>query len=62
MEDLTPLTDNTPTFSKTENVTVHIRDGKRVAVAFFNGHVDMYKLEEPMTRTEYDDFHGTTLV
>lgn len=62
MDELKPLEETSDTVSKTENVTVHIRDGKRVAVAFFNGHIDMYKLEEPMSRTEYDDFHGTRLV
>ena len=64
MEDIQTGQDNTthPTdYSVEEIVTVHYRDSKRAAVAFFNGHIEEYKLEQPMNRTQYNEFHGTHL-
>jgi len=44
-----------------EYVTVHYRDNKRAAVVFFNGHIDSYKLGNPMTRTQYNELHKTII-
>jgi hypothetical protein len=46
-------------YSVEEIVTVHYRDSKRAAVAFFNGHIEEYPLDRPMNRTEYNEFHKT---
>jgi len=46
-------------YSVEEIVTVHYRENKRAAVALFNGHIEEYKLDAPMTRTEYNEFHNT---
>lgn len=45
--------------SNREEVLVHYKDGQPAAMTHFNGRTDIFKLSEPMTRKEIEDFYET---
>jgi hypothetical protein len=49
-------------YSVEEVVTVHYLDNKRSAVTFFNGHIEIFGLDQPMSRKEYNEFHKTNVI
>jgi hypothetical protein len=49
-------------YSVEEIVTVHYVDSKRSAVTFFNGHIEIFGLDQPMSRKEYNEFHKTNVI
>jgi hypothetical protein len=46
--------------SKEDNVIIHFKDNKAVAVTIFNGHADLYELGEPMGRAKQAQFYETS--
>lgn len=46
----------------TVQALLHLKDGNKVGVTFINGHEERYKLENPMTVAETEEFFETNVV
>lgn len=45
-----------------ESVFVHRKDGRVCAVTIFNGHSQLFAINEPMGRKEQSDFYETNTI